>query len=710
MTVSNTFTIKEEVGITTTNYPIQIGRPFASGEISNYPQVLINGSAITTQSDVKTRWLNGSVKHAILSFYIPTLSANTTISCSFQNQTSGNNVGYESKVNMLSASYNFDAHMILTSASTISSSSRNMLSGDNYSYWTSGTIATTIIIVDHTSARSYDIGWDSNHSFRPIFHATFWPLINRVRVRYIGEIANSEKLQDMNYSLILTTGNTSVSAVYSKTLFNHNSMTRWTKEYWIGNTPSDISINHNLNYLASSMAVYNWDTSKVVSESKIANDYAGWLASNRDLYGSGLWDIAQPDTGARPDIAPYPGQYIRFLYTGDLRHQKIMFGQAQLSCAWPIHFRECNPLKKIQGTTNGLGKIISIRDRPTFLSGDLTYLYSIPPDNVTIVGTIASNTWIPDTAHHADTTSLPYMLTGDYYYLEELFFWASYTTAYPNGAAYDYTYGRGPTGAEGALPDAIQVRGCSWAFRTRCNAASLAPDSFIEKTYFTTLVDDAIAGWEAKLGISGTTYQGNAVYNWAYTHYIDPLGIPPLYQWNRGDQTFSQADYGINTSTTYDAGSLFEQHFMMVCLGRAKELGFPTENIIKYTSNFYINVLTNPSYNPYLVGNGRFPTTRVSDHQYFTTWAQLKTGYDLTNQTLTTFQFYDLDGGYDFLGMAATAQVSGVGSGNAWDFVSSRILPYSLLNDVPTWAIKTRWATDYISNGIKYHKTIRINF
>jgi len=63
---SNTIRITEVEGTTINNHPMQIGRPFIKGEIANYPQVLVNGSPLLTQANIKTRWEDGSVKHAIL--------------------------------------------------------------------------------------------------------------------------------------------------------------------------------------------------------------------------------------------------------------------------------------------------------------------------------------------------------------------------------------------------------------------------------------------------------------------------------------------------------------------------------------------------------------------------------------------------------------------------------------------------------------------
>lgn len=717
MTAPNWISIKEETGVTTTNYPVQIGRIFSIGEISNYPQIVISGSSITTQADVKSRWVDNSVKHAILTFYIPTLSANNTVVCTFQNQTSGNNTGYLTKTQMLSAAYNFDANIVLTSGTSISASARAMVNADKFSYWTSGSISTSIIVVDHTSARSYDMGFDPYLSFRPIFHVTFWPLIGKVKVRYIGELANSEKLQDIGYSLQLMSGNTSTSAVYTKSAFLHPVMTRWTKSYWIGNSLGEISHNHNLAYLAESKGFFNWDTTKTISQSQITSDYSAWLASSKDLYDGGLWDLNQFDTGSRPEIAPCPGWYVRWFYTGDIREERIAMGMSELACAWPIHLRECNPTKNIQGSNSGLGKVISLRNRPTFCSTDLSYQYTSVSDKVTFVSATAANSWQPDMAHMPDTNGLIYLVTGDFYHLEELYFWSAWAAASPNGQSVTQSYGRGPTGAEGAIPEAVQLRGNAWSFRNRVHAAFLSPDDFVEKTYFTTLIDDAIAGWEGYLSISGTSYTGNAVYNWALAHYLNTPSAPPLYQWGKGRTLYADPSYGIDDTVTYEAISGFEQHFILVSLGRAKELGYATSALVDHLSNFYIGAITDSGYNPYLLDLGRLPTTKVSDQSYFTTWSSLKSGFLAANQSTSAYRLTDLDGAYAILAMAATSFASGPGSQEAWDFMNSKVLSGSALNERPTWALSPRGpltsftASNPVTNhSLRNHKTISILF
>ncbi len=67
------------------NYPVQLGRPFVQGEIpsGNQAQVTLDGKTLPTQVDVKSRWSDGSLKHAVISFIIPTFSSNQTITATF---------------------------------------------------------------------------------------------------------------------------------------------------------------------------------------------------------------------------------------------------------------------------------------------------------------------------------------------------------------------------------------------------------------------------------------------------------------------------------------------------------------------------------------------------------------------------------------------------------------------------------------------------
>src|SRR3954452_8711703 len=105
---AQTITIANRSGTAQTNYPLQFGRPFVSGEIAHYPQVLINGTPVQTQADVKNRHSDGSVKYAVIALIVPSIPISENVTLSFQDQVTGNNTPL-SKNDMLHAAYDFDA-------------------------------------------------------------------------------------------------------------------------------------------------------------------------------------------------------------------------------------------------------------------------------------------------------------------------------------------------------------------------------------------------------------------------------------------------------------------------------------------------------------------------------------------------------------------------------------------------------------------------
>jgi hypothetical protein len=716
--VTNSLTITEQAGVTTSNYPVQLGRPFVQGEIANYPQAIVNGTSVTTQADVKQRWPDGSVKHAVIAFLIPTLNANSSAIVTFQNQSSGNNAPL-SQAQMLNPSYNFGAQMQLTNGGTIVADARTMLSNGSYTLWTSGSVAQTIIIADHSQGQScnshpcsqYDIGFDANKSFRPIFHATFWPALNKVTVRFIGENAQSQALQDQTYSLALTTGNVPSTQVYNKGSFTQSGATRWTKLFWVGGAPPAIAINHNLAYLTSTLLLPNFNTTVTTAAS--CNT---WNQVGKDIGNTGMWTKYMPDAGSRPDIGIYEDWVINWLYSGSLCAHDAAFGNADLAASWPVHVREGQFGKTIlrsdaAGSSTGLGHVISISGRPTVnLFGNFS---STPADQVNPVGPLTNQGWIYDTAHVPEPSSPAYLLSGDYWYLEELWFWSSFDVA---ADAVIGAYHRGPTGSEGILNHG-QVRAETWELRNRINAASLSPDGTPEQTYFTTLTSDALACEEGTRNITTTAFNGTPIWNFCRYQFAPSgagtgfqgstgfaAGTPtPLHQWNGGGGDFAQDEYGICSSTgdgtpcvpatVSAAASLFESDYMLFTLGRAKELGYPAGALLSSLGSLYTGMLTDPGFNPYMVDNGRVPTVDINGN-YFSTFAGLKTGYNPGWQARTSFATVGDPDGYLAYATAGVSYLTGEPNGAAaWTFLAVNGIQPSTYTVNPKWALIPRFGT-----------------
>lgn len=696
----NSLTITEKGGVTTVNYPIQIGRPFVQAEIANAPQAILDGTPVTTQADVKQRWPDGSVKHAVISFLIPQLNSGATVTVTFRNQTGTTNTPL-TQAQMLGSNYNFNAQMNLTSGTTtVTADARQMLTNSSYTLWTSGAVAQTVILADHSTARAYDVGFDANRSFRPIFHATFWPGINRVHVRFVGEVANTEALQSLLYDLALSTGNSPSAQVYTKTAIPHTAGSRWTKDFWIGGAPPAVAINHNLPYLTQTTFSFNYDTSKQPSSSAISAACTTWQAAAKDIRDPGEWTKNMPQAGGRPEIAPYPLWVLYYLYTGDKCMQDRAFGNADLAAAWSYHLREGKAGKPfVRGDTTGaaLGRVLSLIARPTTKYFDLAYTGTSATDQIVAVGGIGGDGWTYDPAHEPDPYSILYTVSGDFFYLEEMWFLASAGAA----ANYPGIWERGPDGSYGVAMQ-VQMRAIAWIIRNRAQAAFNTPDGMVEKTYFEQLLRDEIASEEGLHNITGSQFQGNVSWNWgrntmAPAWNMGPtFGLPPFGQWRRGDNTFVQPEYGIDTTVTNEAISLFEQDYLVVAMGRAKELGYPFDRLISWVAPLHVAIATNAALNPYLAANGRMPTTRKSDGNYFDTLANLKTGYQAAWQNATNFiptgQTENLPpGGYAALFVAATSMLANENGGTpAWNWVSTNILKDPSFNDTPSWALVPR--------------------
>ncbi|MCK6554766.1 hypothetical protein L6Q96_09335 [Candidatus Binatia bacterium] len=799
--VTNSLTITEKAGSTTTNYPIQLGRPFVQGEIAGFPQAMVDGTPVLTQADVKTRWPDGSVKHAVLTFLVPTLEADSTVTVTFRNQTSGNNTGLLDKAGMLDPAYDFEAAMVLSAgalatatttrtptntepptptptvapdatgtptapldstptlnptptrtmtptrtptvtpnAAGVSASARAMLQAGAFTYWLQGPVATSVILSDHSVARTFDIGFDTYRSFRPIFHATFWPASKKVRVRFVGEIANTEALQDQIYALALKTGYATPATVYTKPAFTHTANSRWTKEFWIGGAPPAIAINHNLAYLTSTNLVPNWDTSKVVSEAGISSVYRSWQNAAKDLYDAGNWLKYMPNTGGRPDIGPAPAWTVRWLYTGDPRMRDQAFGNSDLAGAWPVHFREGDGSKYLDRaqTVPGIGYPVSISTRPT-VKGFFTATQAA--DRVVAVGSRTDAGWVPDESHQPEAWGPQYLLTGDYWYLESMQFWASWTAAQPTGSATCYHYGRGPTGAEGGIYS--QTRGEAWALRSRAYAAVLSPDADPFKAYLTALTHDALAIWEGQRNITGSLYENTDLWKWgngsgtcksgasyvACGSYGCGLGIwlnktPPtaLHPWHSGNPGLV-SDPPLNSTVVAWADQEWQQQFVIYSLGWARDLGFPTGRLLSWLGAQLINELTDPTFDPYLIVAYRYPTVKIGPPlSYFTSLADMRTAYRTATSPSTcsnasstvcassadcpggscvarafdaqrffTNYLNDPDHGYSVIAIAAAAQIAGEPGGQAaWQWIADHALGAASLNDNPKWAMIPR--------------------
>ncbi|MBU1311294.1 MAG: hypothetical protein KKE30_17365, partial [Gammaproteobacteria bacterium] len=690
------------------NYPLQFGRPFLAGEISQYPQLVLNGATLLTQADVKQRHADGSVKHAILSAVVPKIEAGASLKFYFNNQETGRNSLKLSKAQMLESRFNFNATIKATFTTTGVNlvSARAMLEQDKFSYWLEGDVATTVLIVDHSVDRPFDFGSDEHRSVRPAFYATFWPGLDKVQIRFVGEVTNTEAIQDQSYDLTLTVGQNNPQQKYQRSALPHQAMTRWTKQYWLGDAPAAMSLDHHLPYLISTRSIPNFSLSIKIPESAILQEYSRWNVLKKDLYEPGRWLPRMATTGGRSDIGIYPSWTVLWLYTGDRRLAEISYTQSELSGAWPMHVREGDSTRTfdLEKKVSGLGRILSINQggRPTAWIPRLNWHEVLEHDKIIPVSPLGATEWRPDNPHHPDYASPQYLLSGDYYFLEQMLFLGAYTTMDNNAAGKKSTLGRGPTGSEGALYS-NEVRAQGWNLRTRVHLLNILPDNRVEKVYFDTLTKNAIALWDGMYDVQNSSFAETELFSFGRqvignVAFILNTGTPsPLGQWVYGvERAFDYDDGQVDYSKTASFNIPWMSNIMLLALGRAEELGYPTRPLLNSLARTITGPISEGGFEPELLASFSQPATSREGKKWFTNWSQVRDGFlpEYIDSTIIRYspdKYLDADFGYNMILFAASSFITHIPEGKfVHQLYSDRILNRAELLSNPKWAIVPR--------------------
>jgi hypothetical protein len=413
-------------------------------------------------------------------------------------------------------------------------------------------------------------------------------------------------------------------------------------------------------------------------------------------------------TGGRSDIGLLPVWYIRYLYAMSSTSSsapemyKVMLNNAEVSAHVPIHMRESRTSTgsycglSAACTAAGLGSIGGF-GRTTSLDA-----YPYGPSTAPPVGAVGASGWTPDTAHQGNYAYVPYLITGDWYFLEELYFWsANNFWATPSGTSRYYQR----HDDWGYIRD--QIRGIAWTWRTLGETAFMAPGGSAELGYFRQKLLNNIAIREGRHGITdGYGYAADqAKWQWgntvaAATRDIDnaPRIPNPL---NFVDYDEYASTDNINTSVTQNITPQWQVNFLIIISAHLEEMGFPTTQYKAAIGRNFLNQILNPAFNPFLVGEYRTPATSVASgasNSWFTSWASVKSGFLASEQSRTTWldnSDYDVGDGYAHYARAAAQFLSGLSDGAftgdaaiAW--LNANVCCQAGLNNMPKWAFVPR--------------------
>jgi len=641
-----TVTLVDKSNTTTNGYPITLSLVFREGQVASAVTARVDGDMLPTQTDTKVRYADGSVKHAVVSFILPVMPAGGQVFVEILGGGSNADSDYVDVDELLAT--DFEAVLDLTvNGNAHSISARQLLAGlPEVRYWLQGDVCCELLI--------RDLNVNVENQLNVQYYVRLYPGWDGIRIDTVVENCWSDFRGNLTYDFDLHLGLADPTMVLSRTDFTHNVNARWRKTFWLGNEPPEIEIRYHLDDVIGTGTLPPYDTSLTVPESTLASAYSWWLSSDHDIMQGGRIMRYFPSSGGREDIGVYPAWAARYLLSMDNRLREVTLNYGDLSGSIPIHIRESDP------TRTFYQHVLSIDDRPTVWTGWWDFGPTAAADRLPAPIGSTSTEWSVDGAHQPSLACIPYLVTGDYYYLEEMYFWAGWDLSDMNFSSRGYD--------AGWIHD--QARGIAWRTRNLADAANLAPDDdVLEKDYFAQKVANNIAHW-------------------------DDIYISEYFPTVRYLQIISPADRAapeLDPNVAYYSLP-WQDDFVLMVAAHMRDIGFDTTAMIQWLGESLINRYRHPDMNWYRGTPYKLPThlyDGTGQPAIIETWVEVNDGF-VDDVGPTTFEGY-----YHGQARAALALVTEMPQGlPAYKWLHEGVYDPAGSAVDPTWAFVAHIAGD----------------
>lgn len=535
------------------NVPITFGQIFAVGDLPAQSKLIAklnSGVELPLQVEIKASHSDGSARHAIISLNLPQLNVFKTEAIHLIKEGS---VSYTTPTTptvtptaLLNAG--FSAGVTLTLNQKVYSASADaLLRTGKYTQWLAGDIVNEWQV----SAPLKSSAGDVHPHLTARFAIRHYRAQNRTRVDVTIENnwAYEPAPQNFVYDAQIQVGG---QTVYNKNALNHYHHARWRKIFWWGAEPQ-FHLIHNTAYLIASKALPNFDQKTIFPSFALTPIRTKFIGTVTEPMGSGLAEPYMPATGGRPDIGLLPGWAVTYLLTMDKDVERATFGTADLAGSWSMHYRDKNT-----------DRPVSLVDYPymTILGSVSDTLNPVTKksESFPACGGICTTPNIADSAHEPAFSYLPYLLTGDYYHLEELQFWTMWNLFQSNPGY--RSYGKG-------LFNRTQLRGQAWILRSLAQTTYITPDKDPMKKQLLTFLNNNLDWYNS-------TYSNNP----------------------KSDNTLGAILDGNSTIYNNQRGiAPWQDDFFTSAAGHSAELGFSqAQSLLKWKAKFPIGRMVDPNY------------------------------------------------------------------------------------------------------------------
>jgi hypothetical protein len=607
---------------------------------------------LTTQTDVKSRWPDGSIKFALVTVNVPSAG---TYAIAGAAAPAGSFTP-----SLPTASVTLTIGGVVYTAALPATPSTDL--------WMSGPLAYEgRSVVTPTAAFAH-----------PFLRVNFDTRVysdgkGRVDVS-VENVLDKTGATTVTYDVAIAVNG---QTVFTKAAVQHYYLTRWRKTFLVGGT--------TLAQITPDVRPFNSARILPAYLSLVANQVSAPTGVDFDILKSGALDPNMPAHGGRAELAPYPDWTARYLVHKDQTQRTYVLANGDLSGSWPVHVREAEGSAK---AGVGTERLVSLDQRPTLwydsrAKADLLDYIKGSPMPMVEYGSITpgpgQSPLIPDDAHQPSIAYVPYLITGDRYYAEEMAFWANYgmIRTYPAD---------GVRGAGGILAY-NETRGYAWALRNLVEAAALYPDASPVKAYLTSKATS------------------NLVWLDTFANAQDPVKNPFRVLWigkrPDGNQYIS----------------MWEQNYLAYAIDRALKLGFTAgqahrDAIAKFQLRLFSSDPQYPKAQgaPYIVAVGTPPAGTVyydsyNSFTFFTSMTQVWTGTAGNERPFAGYY-----GPEARLNLMMGVESGWTGAQAAYDYLWPFIGVTAVWGPLPDLAQRAGWALDFYpaARGLSAPTNLRV--
>lgn len=304
--------------------------------------------------------------------------------------------------------------------------------------------------------------------------------------------------------------------VFRRDAVDHRYLARWRHVSWSRSVESEVTPDFTPFVRANALPEYL---------SSVDGPARAITGPGFDILETGALMVPMNAHGGRPEIAPYPDWTAQYLVHKRPDQRAYVLRHGELAGSFGIH------IKQPDGR-----RLISIDERPNFWLDRRADADGRPRQG------LGRGLAEPgDNAHQPSLAFVPYLITGDRFFLDEMKYWANFCLL----STFQDSHSNQRGGSAGLLAP-NEVRGIAWALRNLADAAAYLPDHDEMKAYFRQKVANNL-DWLDQHAAAQTSPLGT----------VFPLRRPEDEQW-----------------APYTWIALWEQMYVAWAIDRAQQLGF----------------------------------------------------------------------------------------------------------------------------------------